>query len=131
MKKKNRKKKYPFPGPDEKRNKELRDARITDRPGVINTIPDTHSTISQYNRKVENEARKGFRQTQKTREQLQFIEDLPKFKAGKEASLRATIKRLTSKPANKWTPQETEAYQELSPRLRRHIDKKHKKRFGI
>jgi len=129
--KKNRKRKYPFPQPDEKRNKELRDARITDRPGVINNIPDTHSTISQYNRKVENEARKAFRQTQKTREQLQFIEDLPKFKAGKEASVKATIEKLTSKPINKWTPQETEAYQEFSPKLQRQIDKKRKKRFGI
>jgi len=133
MKKKD-KRKYPFPRPDEKRNRELRDQRIISA-AIKTEAPmnarDIGSTQSMYNRRVENEARKAFQEVNKLEEQLQFIEALPALKERMKANIKATVKSLSSKPVHKWTVQETEAYEGLNSKLRQFIDKKHKRKHGI
>jgi len=129
MKKKNRKRRYPFPEKDEKRNRELRDARAINAYGEKPLdARDIGSTQSQYNRKVENQAKKSFEDIDKLREQVEFIENLPNFKSRKTASIKALTTKLVNTPLQRWTPKQTEHFKGLGSKLKQEILRRKEKK---
>jgi hypothetical protein len=83
-----------------------------------------------WNRKIENDARGSFQETEELRQQVNTIENLGKIKESAKANIEGQVKNLSNKPFQRWTPQETEAFKELSPALQKHILKENEKRTG-
>jgi len=132
MKKKNRKRKYPFPRPDEKRNRELRDARAVNTYGEKPLdARDIGNTQSAYNRQVNNEARKSFEEIDKLRGQMEFIEDLPNLKARKTVAIKQQVKRMINrKPWHKFSSAEMVELNNLGTKLKNFVIRQNEKRHG-
>jgi hypothetical protein len=84
-----------------------------------------------WNNNLEHQFHRSFQGTETQREQEQLNNNLPKIKESIKANIEGQIKNLSNKPPHEWTPQESEAFRELSPELQEHITKQNKKRFGF
>lgn len=84
-----------------------------------------------YNRKVENDARRSFRETEELRNQSETMVDIPKIREGAKADINNKVKRLLNTPAHKRTHDEDVLYENLPKNLQKLIDEKHKQRHGF
>ena len=132
MKKKNGKRRYPFPEKDEKRNRELRDARAVNAYGQKPLdARDIGNSQSAYNREVNNAARKSFRDIDKLRGQMEFIEDLPGLKARKTIAIKQQVKRMINqKPWHKFSDKEMIELENMGSKLKAFIIRENEKRHG-
>lgn len=91
--------------------------------------------VTAWNRHQENKLKEEFKQDQELSEQANYIEHQEEIEAHQKDVIRSgiegTIRNLSNKPSHEWTPQESEAFNGLSPALQEHITKQNKKRFGF
>lgn len=93
----------------------------------VNMLQDQGS----WDRKIENEARQSFQETEKLREKAETMVDINKIREGVKADINNKVKRLLNLPTHKWTNKEDVLYENLPKDLQKLIDKKHKKRHGF
>jgi len=85
---------------------------------------------SGWNRKIENDARGSFQETEELRNQVNTIENLGKMKESQKANIEGQIKQLSKTSFQRWTPTQVEEFKKLNPKLQRHILEANEKRTG-
>lgn len=127
MEKKIRKKPRTLPYPDPKddpetKNRKLRNLRAINVYGKEPVdIRNVGNSQSAYNREQENKHRRDFKDIDKLRGQIEFIEDLPRLKARKTVAIKALTQKLINTPIQRWGVSLTQQFEGLGNKLQRAI----------